>query len=374
MIKLLLWLILICIAVAFIVEYWVWILLALVVLGGAYAFCIKKGYIKSKSATPTTADIATEQNPTKARTDVQQPSDYYVVFDIETTGLSRKDDRIIEIAANKYDKDHLIEQFHRYINPGRPIPPFITQLTGVTNDDVKDAPSIQDVKAEFLSFIGNCPLVGHNIKTFDIPFLTAQLNHSFTNELIDTLYLSKKVFPGLPSYKLTYLDQALQLGALEHHRAGNDIVMTNALYLACKKPAKYRKHLADKERLASIPVEPKKARYKDIDIHSIAPTNPFATPNTPLAGKNVVFSGDFSLSLRQMMQIAVDAGATLKSSVSRKVDYLIVGAQDERFADEIGMTGKSRTAARLIEAGEADIKIISEKEFFQLLNQQLIPQ
>lgn len=295
----------------------------------------------------------------------------YIVFDIETTGFSRTDDRIIEIAANKYNNDQLIDQFHTYVNPGFPIPINIVQLTGITNETVKNAPAIREIRNDLLAFFGQAPLVGHNIIAFDIPFLSAQLNVKFNNKLYDTLHLAKDVFPGLPSYKLSFLDQALHLGGLDHHRAENDILITNALFRACADPQKYRHFVADKEALSKIEVEPKRAYYRNVDIHSIQPTNPDARPITPLAGKNIVFSGYFSIPLDQMMQMAVDAGATLKSSVSKKVNYLVVGEQDRRFTDENGMTSKSRTATKLIEQGEADIKIIDEKTFLKLAKENV---
>ncbi len=365
MLKLILGLILLCIIISFIAEYWLWVLLALILLLIIYAVCLKKGYIKKADKPDSIAPASSHGDTSHDKSHLAS----YIVIDIETTGLSRTNDRIIEIAADKYRDGKIVEQFHRFINPGIPIPPQITFLTGITDANVKDAPNIRHIKKDFLAFIGTLPLVGHNIKTFDCPFLCAQLNHHFANNIIDTLTLAKKVFPGLLSYKLSYLDQALHLGGLEHHRAANDILITNALYLACQNPSDYKKYLKDKKALAQIPIEPKRAGYHDIDIHSIQPTNPYAQPNTPLTGKNVVFSGYFSLSLRKMMQIAVDAGATLKSHVSKKVDYLIVGTQDERFTDEDGMTSKSRTANRLIQEGEAHIQIITEQEFFKLLNQ-----
>lgn len=290
----------------------------------------------------------------------------YIVFDIETTGFSRTDDRIIEIAANKYCNGDIIEQYHTYVNPGFPIYPHISQLTGITNAMLKDAPAIQQIKKEFLSFIGSATLVGHNIISFDIPFLREQLRIEINNRTVDTLRMAKEVFPGLPSYKLSFLDQALHLGGLEHHRAENDIIITNALYQACNNPKRFQKYLNDKEAISKIPIEPRRKGYSQIDIHSILPTDPEATPHTLLAGKCVVFSGVFSMPIETAMQIAVDAGATLKSSVSKKVQYLILGEQDWRFADENGMTSKQRTATKLNAEGQADIKIIDEKTFLKM--------
>ena len=293
-------------------------------------------------------------------------SQSYIVLDIETTGFSRQNDRIIEIAADKYRNGKIIEQYHTYVNPGFPVYPHITQLTGITNAMLKDAPRIQQVKKDFLSFIGTTTLVGHNIISFDIPFIKEQLKTDIRNEVVDTLRMAKDVFPGLPSYKLSFLDKALHLGGLEHHRAGNDIIITNALYAACKNPQLYMKYIQDKKAISQIPIEPRRKGYTQIDIHSISPTDPNARPNTPLTGKCVVFSGAFTMPIETAMQIAVDAGAILKSHVSKKVHYLVVGVHKPEFLDENGMTSKQRTATKLNAEGQTDIKIINEKTFLKL--------
>lgn len=111
---------------------------------------------------------------------------------------------------------------------------------------------------------------------------------------------------------------------------------------------------------------PKRLGYHDIDIHSIRPTSPESRPNTPLSGKNIVFSGYFSIPIDSVMQIAVDAGATLKSRVTKNTDYLVVGIQDQSFLDENGLSSKEATATKLNQHGEADIKIIDEKTFLGL--------
>lgn len=118
--------------------------------------------------------------------------------------------------------------------------------------------------------------------------------------------------------------------------------------------------------------KPKLKGYSDIDIKSIQPTNPEAIPNTPLTGKNIVFSGIFSLPLDQMMQKAVDAGAVLKSRVTKNVNYLVVGEQKEEFLDEKGLSSKEATAMKLMKQGEADIKIINEDTFLELIHKEAV--
>ena len=111
---------------------------------------------------------------------------------------------------------------------------------------------------------------------------------------------------------------------------------------------------------------PSRLGYSDIDIKSIKPTNPNAIPNTPLTGKKVVFCGYFDLPLEEMMQRAVDSGATLRAVVTKTVDYLIVGKNNDAFVDEHGLTSKEATATKLNDQGVANIRIISECTFLEL--------
>ena len=114
--------------------------------------------------------------------------------------------------------------------------------------------------------------------------------------------------------------------------------------------------------------KPKPKGYSDIDIHSIVPTDPEANPNTPITKKNVVFSGLFEIPLEEIMQIAVDSGAVLKTRVSKSTHYLVVGTQKPEFLDENGLSSKEATATRLNDEGQANIKIISEQTFMELAN------
>lgn len=111
----------------------------------------------------------------------------------------------------------------------------------------------------------------------------------------------------------------------------------------------------------------KRLGYSDIDIKSIKPTNPQIMPNTPLTGKKVVFCGYFDLPLEEMMQKAVDAGAILRAAVSKTVDYVVVGKNNDTFLDENGMSSKEATATRLNKEGVANIKLISGNTFLELI-------
>ncbi|MBC7326093.1 MAG: 3'-5' exoribonuclease, partial [Moorella sp. (in: Bacteria)] len=153
----------------------------------------------------------------------------YVVVDVETTGLDPASDQIIEIAAIRLEKGQLAGQWHTLVNPGRPIPPFIENLTGISNAMVQGAPPLTAVLPAFLDFLGEAIPVGHN-GSFDLAFLYRALGSaSWHRPLLDTLALSRILYPCLPSYRLEYLTQKFSLEAGEHHRALGDALATARL-------------------------------------------------------------------------------------------------------------------------------------------------
>ena len=163
----------------------------------------------------------------------------YIVLDIETTGFSRTEHEIIEFAAIRYAYGKETARYRTLIQPRNPIPLSITALTGISMNDVADAPPLEEVSGDILRFIGNRPIIGHNGITFDFPFLSSHLNIELDNPKIDTLYMARKAFPLLKSHKLEYLKSALQLDDAPSHRAMNDVCTTNALLWACLAPRRH---------------------------------------------------------------------------------------------------------------------------------------
>lgn len=157
----------------------------------------------------------------------------YVVLDLETTGLSYKQDEIIEIAAIKYCGQKT-DTFSQLIKPKSVIPENITDLTGITNEMVQDADSIEIVLPKFLEFIGNFRLVGHNIKTFDILFINKACQDlglpRIKNEITDTLPLARKAVPRLANYKLSTICDFYHVDASNAHRALDDCYLCNECY------------------------------------------------------------------------------------------------------------------------------------------------
>ncbi len=152
-----------------------------------------------------------------------------VALDIETTGLDSDQDAITEIGAVKFNGNRVVAEWSSLVNPNRPIPPMISRLTGITNQMVCNAPQIHDVIPEFAAFVGDAPVVGHNVQ-FDLAFLHNQ-NILASNPVIDTYELAAVLLPGASRYNLGALGQQLgiiHLGSL--HRALDDSKLTYAVY------------------------------------------------------------------------------------------------------------------------------------------------
>lgn len=174
-------------------------------------------------------------------------SDHYIVFDFETTGLDAEFEDIIEIGAIKFEYDNPIEVFKTYVKPTKKIRKKITDITGITNDDVANAPTIEDVLPHFIKFVSNYTLVAHNSK-FDMSFLLDKLYKlgysKPKNKVIDTLSLSKKYIKDiddnkLKSYSLESLKEELGLWEIESHTALEDCKACALVFLECKKQIEY---------------------------------------------------------------------------------------------------------------------------------------
>jgi DNA polymerase-3 subunit alpha (Gram-positive type) len=177
--------------------------------------------------------LVNDKKPIISNYDSEKDYDTFVVFDIETTGLSPKNDMITEIGAVKIEKGKAVGEFSQLINPERSIPNKIINLTGITNEMVKDKPTIQEVLPEFESFIDGAVLVAHNA-SFDISFIReqlAKLGKKLTNPVFDTLELSRALFPQLKSHRLNLVAKHLNVSLVNHHRAVDDAKATSEIFL-----------------------------------------------------------------------------------------------------------------------------------------------
>ena len=159
-----------------------------------------------------------------------------VALDIETTGLDKFRDTIIEIGAVKYDGNEIVGRWQALINPQRLIPAPIIQLTGITNEMVQDAPPISAVIQDFADFVGDLPVIGHNVN-FDLGFL--QIQHPFDNNPVnDTFEIAAVLLPSAPRYSLSALVDSLEVSNLQPHRAQEDAEATLAVFLRLVEKAK----------------------------------------------------------------------------------------------------------------------------------------
>ena len=155
-----------------------------------------------------------------------------VVFDLETTGLSAKTCKIIEIGAVKVKDGKVIERFSTFVDPETPISDEITRLTSITNEDVAGAPKIEEILPKFLDFIDGCLLVAHNAD-FDTSFIRAEctrLGYEFKNPYLDTVGLSRFLNTDLKSHKLDVVAKYFGLADFHHHRAVDDANILAEIY------------------------------------------------------------------------------------------------------------------------------------------------
>ncbi|WP_100010929.1 PolC-type DNA polymerase III [Lentibacillus sediminis] len=156
----------------------------------------------------------------------------YVVFDVETTGLSAVYDTIIELAAVKVEKGEIVDRFERFANPHHPLSQTTMDLTGITDDMVKDAPEVDEVLKDFHEWMSDSILVAHNA-SFDMGFLNQGFKRidyqKAENPVIDTLELARFLFPELKNHRLNTLCKHLDIELTQHHRAIYDAEATGYL-------------------------------------------------------------------------------------------------------------------------------------------------
>lgn len=167
-------------------------------------------------------------------------TDNYVVFDIETSGLNPHKDKIIEIGAIKYINNEKVDSFSYLIDPEIKLNKIITDVTGLTDEDLIGKKKIDEVLVEFLEFIDDFTIIGHNVK-FDYDFIEANIKKlhlkPLKNKIIDTLFLSRITIYDSENHKLETLKKYLGLN-YNSHRAIDDCLTCNDLYQYCKRKRK----------------------------------------------------------------------------------------------------------------------------------------
>ena len=155
----------------------------------------------------------------------------FVAIDVETTGLSPFTNELIEISAIKYDRNQKIDTYTTLIKPKVRIPYYITNITGITNDMVEEAPEVEEVMPELIDFVGDLPIVAHNAN-FDYKFIQNYSNNSFTkNKVIDTVPIGRRLYPELPNHKLGTIAKHIGITEDGFHRAEFDCECCAKIYM-----------------------------------------------------------------------------------------------------------------------------------------------
>lgn len=273
----------------------------------------------------------------------------YCVIDVETTGFSPEDDILLEITALRVRNNQICDTFSSLIKTAAPIPKHIQKLTGITDDMVALAPSLEEVLKNFLAFVGDDVIIGHNV-TFDLRFIsentTKLFNEPFLNDYMDTLTLSRKVFREYSCHKLGYLAEVLGL-PVPAHRAEADCQTTKALYDCIWHTAL--------DRNISIFYPDQRFVGKPADI---LPTVTEFDETHPLYGKVCVITGKLSINRVSALQLIVNRGGIIANSVTRKTNILVVGCDCA--------TSKYKKVQELIALGQ-NIEILTEKDFIALI-------
>lgn len=159
----------------------------------------------------------------------------YVVFDLETTGAKCPPCRVTEIGAYLIRNGVIVDEFQTLVNPETYIPPFITQLTGISDAMVKNAPKFRQIAADFLDFIGDTILVAHNA-SFDMKFLNHEVGmiynkYRVANQHLCTVHLSRRLVKNVENHKLSTLSEHFAIDIGRHHRAAYDAHATAKIFI-----------------------------------------------------------------------------------------------------------------------------------------------
>lgn len=299
------------------------------------------------------------------------PSDY-IVLDLETTGLDPHYDDIIEVACLKFTDGKQVDSFHSYVQP-RPfsdddnqqhfVDDFITDLTGITDDVLKNAPRFENIAPQLFQYLEGTVIVGHNVN-FDINFLYDNfmdtLQKPLQNDFVDTMRIARIVMPDLPHHRLKDLCKAFSIDT-SLHRAANDCMATQEI-------------LANLQKLAvenGIDLSTYRRSHHNVDLSILAGDTALNDPTHPLYGKNVVLTGKLQRFARKdAAQIVCNIGGHCENNVTKKTNFLVIGSLEGNPLIKGGKSSKMKRAKELILSGQ-DLQVLSETVFYDMINDYL---
>lgn len=291
----------------------------------------------------------------------------YVVIDLETTGYDPCRDEIIELGALKIREGKIVDSFSSLIQPLRCLDDYMVQLTGITNEMLDSAPDLMDVFPEYLDFIGDSIVVGHNVH-FDVNFIyDACKNESlnlFVNNFVDLLWFSRKLLPDLPDHKLCTVSSRLAVSPEGAHRALLDCKTTFECFEKCRVLADDMFGQMDDYSKVFQTVKRHRQNLKACDI--LPECNEFDEAH-PLFDKVCVFTGALEKMTRlEAMQMVANVGGICNDRLTKKTNFLILGNNSYCSTIKDGKSIKQKKAESYKLAG-VDIEIISENVFYDMI-------
>lgn len=286
----------------------------------------------------------------------------YTIVDIETTGLDPSYDCILEVAAIKVKDNMIINKFTSFIKYFDIVPEFITNLTGITNEMVENAPLLKDVLIKFLDFVGDDIIIGHNIN-FDINFLydncMSNLNKPLSNNFVDTMRISRRLNNDMEHHRMIDLLELYKIDNSNQHRALNDCEYTFSIYNIMKQNIT-NKYETINNFIKTFEIK----QVKKIDIK--ATTQQFDIDNL-FYNKQIVFTGTLTkMDRKNAMQLVANVGGINSDTITKNTNYLVLGIQDYRKLKG-NKSNKIKKAETYILKGQ-DLKIISEDVFYDMLH------
>lgn len=328
---------------------------------------------------------------TRTKTIIAFPDDY-IVIDTETTGLDCKYDSLIEICGIKYRNNEEVERFERLVKPEKYyiaddeddienyvevngkyvsyVDAFITSLTGITNEMLVDAGTMEEVIPKFIEFIGNDILVGHNIG-FDARFINkciCTLDGEFKNQMVDTMRISRKLLPELQHHRLKDLVKYFNISGKKAHRAEVDCEYTQQCYIELKKLLIDNYGSLD-NYLETIK---KKSRSHTLHVGDFTTENTIFNEDGDIYNKTFVFTGTLEkMTRKEAMQTVVDLGGHVGTSITSNTNFLVLGNNDYNPILRGAKSAKLKKAEKMKLDGEP-IDIVSENVFYQMVEESII--
>lgn len=328
--------------------------------------------------------------------------DDYVVVDIETTGLDPRFDAIIEVAAIRFHKGVEIDRFQELVRPDQFyvwddefweedeltkderenllkeyidfegekvcfVDSFITELTGITNEMLVSARTEKLVLKDFLEYIGDDIIVGHNVN-FDINFLfDAKMKHfqsEFKNDYVDTMRLGRRLLKELRHHRLEDLADYYRIDYSEAHRALKDSVITH-LVLGHLKNEAIKQYGSVDDFIASTK---QKSSY---NIKDIVVTVDEIDEDNFFFGMSCCFTGTLEkMPRKEAMQLVVNSGGAVTATVTKKTNYLILGNFDYNATIKKGEKSSKLIKAEKMKLEGKNIEILSENVFYDLITEE----